>query len=319
MKNILNLDKTVILLCTLCCLSLRAEAEVMVRIQMAVEPEEITIGDVFTLSIEVFTEPGVELQDFDPAQQLSAFEIKDFSTQGPKRKSGKDYRHYTYQLSTFLSGTYTIEPFVVSYTTPQGTTDTIESSPLTVTVKPVTPKEGEGDDIRDIKKIQRLPVNPWVITGIILFIGLCVAGWALYYIRKKRLAQSLVKAYEQTLPAHTIALNRLQELIGLNLVQEGKIKEFYILLSEVIRQYLARRYGMQVMDKTTMELYKDLRESYETKKVSTQIKNFLDQCDLVKFARYVPDQNTIDQDIHNARVLIEHTKEPSHDMSGAAA
>jgi flavodoxin len=71
---------------------------------------------------------------------------------------------------------------------------------------------------------------------------------------------------------------------------------------------MEKRYQMSVFDKTTAELYKQLRESDIDRKVVMEIKELFDDCDLVKFAKYVPLDRDIENDWQNAYMVVEKTK-----------
>lgn len=281
---------------------------VLVTMLMSVDREDITIGDVFTLTLEITSKPGVTFEPFDPAEYLSAFEIKDFTIDGPRKRFGKQIKIYTYKLSTFISGTYTIPSFEVPYKTPKGKKESIKSSKLSIDVKSVPPHQGEKDDIRDIKPVLRVPVSPWVVVLAVFLIIAAFGIWVFLYIKKKRRILAMQQEFEEQKAPDEIALQRLAELKNLDLIAQGRIKEFYIVLSEIIRRYIERRFNIPVMDKTTFELYKDMRQADVTKRHSTEIKDFLFECDLVKFARYIPENKVIDEDFNRARDVVEQTK-----------
>jgi hypothetical protein len=110
-------------------------------------------------------------------------------------------------------------------------------------------------------------------------------------------------------PPDEVAYERLEKLQAMNLLKEGKIKEYYVIISEIIRKYLEARYKITVLDKTTYELYCEMRRVSVDKKHISLIKEFLEECDLVKFAKYSPDEATISKDYETARRIIDITKQ----------
>lgn len=315
MKNILPGRKWVFLIL----LILISAKRVQVTVQISIDREEISIGDTFVLTIEVKNIPGVKLGQFDPAEYLTAFEMKDFDVDEPRRRFGREIRTYTYKLSTFLSGTYTIPRFDIPYMTREGIRESVQSPELKVEIKPVEPREGEKDDIRDIKSVQRIPVHAGVLILVVIIITAVAGTWIGLYIRKLRKLKELSKTYEMQRPPDEIAFERLIELKNHNLVADGNIVEYYIVLAEIIRHYVSRRYSISVMDKTTLELFKDLRFSKSAKKYSADIKYFLSQCDLVKFARYLPEIAVVEEDHAKAVDIITQTREvKTAEESGAA-
>ena len=85
-------------------------------------------------------------------------------------------------------------------------------------------------------------------------------------------------------------MDELKSLAEMNLIEKGMIKEYYIKLSDIIRCYIERKYGILAIDRTTYELYQEMRiKKIERLHIDT-IRDFLEDCDLVKFAKYIPGQ-----------------------------
>ncbi|MBU1933012.1 MAG: hypothetical protein KKC66_03830, partial [Candidatus Omnitrophica bacterium] len=61
-------------------------------------------------------------------------------------------------------------------------------------------------------------------------------------------------------------------------------------------------------DRTTWELYREMREKKIQKRSVDRIKDFLEDCDLVKFAKYIPEQKEIETAYTSAKEIVEVTK-----------
>ena len=108
-----------------------------------------------------------------------------------------------------------------------------------------------------------------------------------------------------SVPPYQTALEELAKLKNSGLLDEGKIKEFYITLTEIIRKYLGAVYSIDTLDKTTGEIYQELRQAVADKKALVFIKDFFEACDLVKFAKYRPEPKEAWEDFEKAKKIIE--------------
>jgi len=133
---------------------------------------------------------------------------------------------------------------------------------------------------------------------------------ALFYIwRRKRAVKGLLpEKIEPPRPAHEFTLEELTALKESSLLQEGKVKEFYIRISEVIRRYIEGRYFIVAMELTTFELLENLRSSEISEEEIEMFHEFLSTCDLVKFAKYKPTSAKNSTNLGKAFEIVERTK-----------
>ena len=139
-----------------------------------------------------------------------------------------------------------------------------------------------------------------------LFILGGIGGVYYYYSKKK--SENIFTEEGPRRPPEEVAYERLERLQKMGLLDEGNIKEYYILLSEIIRKYLGSKYDIPVLDRTTYEVFVELRKANIDKKNTSYIKEFLEECDLVKFARYKPENKIIEEEFLKAREIIDRTR-----------
>jgi hypothetical protein len=86
------------------------------------------------------------------------------------------------------------------------------------------------------------------------------------------------------------ALNKLRER---HLPENGKDKEYYTSLVDILRQYLQRRFSINAMEMSSTQILASLRSNPETRDNQPRIKQILEIADFVKFAkvRPLPDDN----------------------------
>ena len=125
-----------------------------------------------------------------------------------------------------------------------------------------------------------------------------------------------------TRPAHVIALERLERLEAERLPEQGRAKEFYFRLSEVVRDYLERRYAFGAPEMTSDEIRAHLRANAHAllPEGRRAIEAFLDETDLVKFADLAPTESAADTTLRAARGIVALTRaaDPSAAPSGPA-
>jgi hypothetical protein len=164
--------------------------------------------------------------------------------------------------------------------------------------------------LRDIKPPVEIP-SGWAWAGWVIG-ALLVAGlvyWAWRYWRKQKQQIPAVPV----VPAHVRAKQKLAEALAII----GQPKEFCILVSDTLRWYLEERFDFHAPERTTEEFLIELRDTnLLTPDQKDSLVEFLNRCDLVKFARYEPVEAEL-RDLHAAALrLVEETEPPAPAESG---
>ncbi len=165
-------------------------------------------------------------------------------------------------------------------------------------------------DIKDILKPPCTFKEFFKRHGLALLILLLVALmaaiiWLLYKKRKVKNGKEL----DTSLPPHIWAKQELEKLLNKQLYQKGELKEFYFALSHIIKRYLEMRFNLDILDRTTYETVSYLKASkIVDNQTVDKVKSILSIADLVKFAKYKPDEFINKQSINFAFEIIEDTK-----------
>src|SRR6266704_269327 len=158
--------------------------------------------------------------------------------------------------------------------------------------------------LRDIKPPVEIP-NGWLIVwwslGALVAAALVLLAWR--YWRKRRAQLAIVPV----IPPHVRAKQKLQEALALL----GQPREFCILVSDTLRWYLEQRFDFHAPERTTEEFLHELRgTNLLTRDQKESLVEFLNRCDLVKFAKYEPGEPEL-RDLHGAALrLVEETEPP---------
>lgn len=173
--------------------------------------------------------------------------------------------------------------------------DTFWSNPLTLKV--IDMEVDTTMAICDIKPVVEPPFDWrifWTALVILLLVAaLTVGGIWVYrkYFKNRGSEEGEEEEVKDLRPAHVIAFEQLEELKGEKLWQEGKVKMYYTKLTDIVKGYIAKRYGISAMEQTSDDLLHELRTNTKVdipKESVDTLKEMLQLSDLVKFAKWNP-------------------------------
>ena len=142
-------------------------------------------------------------------------------------------------------------------------------------------------------------VAPWVVRGLLVAVPLAILAWVWW--RRKPTGRAAAQVRET---AAARARSRLSESWGLL----DRPEPFCTLLSEIVRVYLEERFGLRAPDQTTEEFLEGLRESLALDlRHKELLRDFMFQCDLVKFARGEPERADLERLHQMASALVDET------------
>ncbi|MBO7611710.1 MAG: hypothetical protein J6T23_05820 [Elusimicrobia bacterium] len=181
----------------------------------------------------------------------------------------------------------------------------VKTNALPIEVKSVLDPKNPPTDILGIKGIVKFHHGLlWYLLFLIVLVVLSLIIYFIYKYIKKKNRKPTQEEIIQSIPPKEYALKQLDDLIALNLIENGHIKEYYDKLSDIIRFYVSRTYSVDGMEKTTTELYSMLKNKIAPEH-NRELKNYLINCDFVKFAKLIPSREDIKNDFDIAKSFIE--------------
>lgn len=165
----------------------------------------------------------------------------------------------------------------------------------------VPPRAAPGtNDIRAVKPPLELS-HPSLWLWIVL--GLLAAAAA--YLWHRRRHRAPLPAPPPSVPPHLAAKERLRQ--ALLLLHDPRL--FCIHVSAAIRFYLEERFHFHAPERTTEEFLLELQQSpLLAPDQKESLADFLQRCDLVKFARHEPPETEL-RDLHeSAARLVDETQ-----------
>jgi hypothetical protein len=159
---------------------------------------------------------------------------------------------------------------------------------------------GEAHDIPPIEEVPRGPALPaWLFPGIAMLAGAAIV-LLVWFVGRGRLPQVL------PLPPEQAALRELERVSALPRVTPQELQHCHTMLSDVIRRYLERRFELPARRQTTPEFLEALRRAPQLSAGQQDLlRDFLERCDLAKFAPLAPPPEDFEATATLARRLIE--------------
>lgn len=280
-------------------------AEGSLQMRMEVSPRDVYIGDLITARIVVTYAPDLALiQDTAPVT-MGNFEVRSWSP-GPSSETADHRLSQTteFQLATFSTGTQTLPALTLHFAAKDGSLSEAKSDEVSIQVKSLLQEKGDEGRLRPLKGV--FNIRSWMWAWILLAVVI-VGGLGIWIWNKRAKNSGAKMAPVDPRKPEEIAWESIQALEDENLVAQGKTKDFYIRLSDIIRAYLEGRYSISALEKTTSELFSDLRVLNFESDLNTTLRLFFETGDLVKFAKYTPDEGDIQADLLRAKEFITKT------------
>lgn len=275
-----------IILCLPFSLAAYAEGEISVKAQL--DKAAITIGDPVQYEVTITKDPDVQVLTNIPAPASDIFRVKKIDDL-KSTADGKDVVGKRFTLTAFRLGNFVIDPISIQYRAGGGDIETIETQKIYLKVKSIAEGE-EKEDIRGIKSVLSLAKKFLLWILILLGIFLLIAGFLTY---KKFFAPKEDAKPKEVLTPEQEAMLQLNKLFDSDLLRKDKHKEYYLLLSEILRTYLEKRYSVSLIEATTFEIEKILRKQTIPADLQKKIVQVLESADLAKFAKWKPQPTEI--------------------------
>ena len=216
-----------------------------------------------------------------------------------KDQSGRWTITQAYTITAFDSGIQTIPAFTF---TANGTE--LKTDPIPLQVEAV--KVDTTKAIYDIKQplAVKYGIMDWlrdnavkVLLGLLLVIVL-IGLW--FYFKKRKKPAPVVIEVKPIIPAHVQALTKLTTLKDKQLWQQDEVKQYHSELTDIIREFLEKRYKIRAMEQTSDEIFSGIRHLDIDEENRNRLRQMLMLADLVKFAKQKPLNTDNEQSMDNA-------------------
>jgi hypothetical protein len=238
----------------------------------------------------------------DSLKNIDVLEISDpVAEENEDRKSVK----YKYVLSRFDSAQVTIPPIKIEYRTKADSAlKFVLSNAVTFNVHRMNVAMEE--EIKDIKPPIRL-FNYLLFIYIAAGLLVLVISYFIYVRYFKDKPQPVVKPRTEKIPQHQLTLRKLEQLEKEELWQKGFVKDYHSKITDIIREYFEKQFGLPALERTTTESLKLLSKHPLGIKVIDITAQFLSSADLVKFAKFTPLENVNREMMIQAKDIVKKT------------
>jgi len=293
-----------------------------VKLWVRVWPRQPRLSDLVEMDVTVESQPDIDIKPPAFGQAVGDFLIRDYSERPAEARAG-NVRLFHYQLEPAHAGKHLIRSVSIEFVDRRPNSGgraepaLIETDPLEVNV---TSELGvEAPSLANLEPM--LPPRPVPqASGIRWLIAAAVAGVLaiLVVLAMRRRKHRPIEPRRQT--PEEIAHRALEALLAENLPAQGLIKEFYLRLTGIVRQYVEDTTGIRAPEQTTEEFLRDMRSraAFPPER-SVRLAEFLEAADLIKYAGQQPQDGQIDEAIARAQEFVKLKPSPAAVMAGALA
>lgn len=223
----------------------------------------------------------------------------------PKSSENKWESKITLAFTPLNVGEIAFPALTIPYSTAENRNAVLQTPPVTMSVRGANGESLFPEMLKDIKPPVSVGFSILVLTAILMVFLMVLTLWLMK--KRKRPATETALPSMPKRPADVIALEEL-ELLLIQYRKTGDTKIFYSGLSNIIRKFLSERYQMDALEKTTSEIFAEMRNREVERKICLSAKEILSDCDLVKFAKFMPMEKQLEEDFQKAKLYIEAAK-----------
>lgn len=277
-----------------------------VHAEVMLSTNVLHVGDRATLKLEVYHPPEGTLTIPELARDRD-FVLRDLTTETKPLTEDRALTTYHVDFTSFSTGQHVVATNSIAF---HGADGAELTTPFPFVDFDVVSLLATNSEVRGSKGYltweRELP--RWLVALLLVVLLAIILSLVLVALTAK--ARKPAESLEPAIPADVLALARLKALQEKGYVDSGAHEPFYVELSDIVRKYLESRFSLHAPDRTTEEF---LREAAGTNLLSPEhqqlTRSFLEQCDLVKFARFEPDRLSMTSGFEAARTLILETRQ----------
>lgn len=298
-----------------------ASGSAQVQVTATIDSVDVLQGTLRRVDVEVVQPESASLKwltDRDenskshaPVELISGVEVNSSSpVDTVNLGSGRIQLSRTLLIQPWDSGEFVIPGIALT-----AGTDTFRSSPLaikvyTADVDTMTTIHSWGPAVSQPRGFFDW-VPDWIadywwayVIGLVLIAG----GIAAYILKRKGGLREALKPVVKPIPPYEKAIQQLEVLKQRQLCEKGQEKTYYTELTEILRQYLEGRFGINAMEMTTPQIKRAVRATVSADAAPGLMNEVLEMADYVKFAklRPLPEDNV--RAFNQAMTFVENTR-----------
>jgi hypothetical protein len=277
-------------------------------IQTELYPQTARIGDSVHLVFKIFRPEDSKLKTPDTLTNAHDIQIKDLRLKDEKKGKTNIQTVVEYTLVCFEPGPHILEPISFKLQTSSGENIVLQSEKITLTIESLIKDPSKENDIRGPKPQLQIKAS-WLPVFIIVFFLALLTAIIWFIVRKvlgkpeQNIQQDIILSPDEE------ALQQLEELLISSDMKQKNMKVIYTRLTDILRNYLGKKYSFDAREMTSFECLKEIKIRKLGGVLYEKIKLSLEKADLVKFAKFLPENTEIPADIETAKNIVIQTRE----------
>lgn len=281
------------------------------KVKATTDTTDYLIGDLIKFDIRVEVTKNFLVTPPSIIDTIAGLEVLSQSQSENSESANNKVVTFHYVLAGYDSLQVEIEPIEIFVRDSSDTTKfSALSNSLSITVNKVAVDTSK--EIKDVKEPIEIPLD-WRIVALWI-VGVLALALIIFLLYKKFKKKKLIEEVEEqivVLPPDVVALSSLQKLKAKKLWQNGLIKEYHSEITEIIRKYFEGRFNFPALELSTTEVMSRLNSVSGGSKIINLTSDFLNNADLVKFAKYKPMNEINEEMMKQAYQIVEETKSHS--------
>lgn len=282
-----------------------------IRMGVTVQPDTVTVGDPFIVSIRVQAAAGAQITFPDPPDSTATVQALDPVQHDASADTTVTDRTARYRLAAWDTGLQPVEFSEVTVRTTDGTRQ-VPVENVVVYVQSVLPADSSEHIPRDAREPFEFP-GPWWLPWLLALLAAAVVGTLFWWWWRRRGAAEIVEERDPAAEAEQ-AFARVE---AMHLLEAGEHSRYIALVIEVLREFLAARDPAASTSLTTRELLAVLHGS--TLVPLERLQTVLREADLVKFANRDAGVKRAREIGAECRTLVQHVESAYAAAIAAAA
>lgn len=267
-------------------------------------PKNIMIGDPISLEIKVSVNvSSSQIVPMINENSIGTFRIIDKLGVDTLFSGGRTVYNFKYQITNFEDSLQFFPPQKIVINS-----DTFFTIKQDIMVS--MPNVDSLKDVLPIKPIVQIPLSKeelanYLFMSVFLMLLVLLMFWVyIKYIKK----EALFDKNDRVEPPHVVALTQLKKIENDTLWQRGYVKEYYDSISDTIRLYIEKRFGIKALELTTPQIIQNVQHLGLEEAIFQSLKNMLDLSDLAKFAKENPSSENNKKCLEEAYRFVQSTQ-----------
>ena len=287
-----------------------------VKATITVWPPKPTLGESIYVRLDVDSPAGISVDaPFQEAgdQRLGRFKVVGFVRDTSRKPDGSQHQQQTYTLEAPSSGKQRVPPLRLEMVDSRGDAGKQAGKPqeLLTDEVPIEIAPVKAEDVNAKLRTAAGKLDP-TVGGTPWLLILALAGGGLVLVTGSFFLWQIWRARRRIAvkkSAYDEAVGKLRALEVRGAPTAEQADAWFVELSAIVRTYLEGRYDIRAPELTTEEFLQVASRAPElTATHRTQLSQFLERCDRVKFAGYRPESSESIDTLAAARAFIEETR-----------